>query len=246
LRHRDAWRPSKYVRKNGRLIASRDPTEVSVSSRLMVDLIAEWYDANLRVHARGRLLDLGCGKVPLFEAYRDLVTDNVCVDWANSAHKNDYLDFEHDLTEELPFADAEFDTIVLSDVLEHIPEPERLCREMSRVLLPGGKLLMNVPFYYWIHEHPHDYYRYTEFALRRFMDRSGLRVLQIQAMGGAPEVLTDIFVKNVRRLPLGDAVAILSQRATAAFIRTSLGLRISKATGRDFPFGHFLVALKPE
>jgi SAM-dependent methyltransferase len=184
MRNRDRYQQSKYVYRKEKLIASRDPKEVCVGSRLISDLIAEFYNSNLRQHAKGKLLDLGCGKVPLFIAYRDYVTDNICVDWENTLHKNEYLDFECDLTMVLPFKEGAFDTIILSDVLEHVPQPEHLWKEMSRILSINGKIIMNVPFYYWLHEHPHDYYRYTEFALRRFVESSGLRLIQLNLWEG--------------------------------------------------------------
>jgi SAM-dependent methyltransferase len=247
MRNSDTWVPTKFVRRNGRLMASRDPKEVAVGSRMIADVIAGYYEENLKLHARGRLLDLGCGKVPLYDAYRGYITESVCIDWANTAHKNDHLDFEADLTKNLSFADGEFDTILLSDVLEHIPEPELLCREMARVLTPKGKLLMNVPFYYWLHERPHDFYRYTEFALKRFMERSGMELLQLKAIGGAPEIVTDVVAKNITRVPVaGNAMAMLGQWATSAFVRTSIGRRISDETAQVFPLGYFLVAMKPE
>ena len=152
MKNCDKWLPSKYVRRNGKLIASRDDREVGVGSRLIADLIAEYYDRLLRIHARGRLLDLGCGKVPLYAAYKDYVTDVICVDWENTSHKNEYLDFECNINDALPFDDEEFNTIILSDVLEHIFRPEDLWKEMHRVLAKNGKLILNVPFYYWIHE----------------------------------------------------------------------------------------------
>lgn len=246
MRNRDSWQPSKYIRQNGRLVASRDPKEVGVASRLIADLTARFYEVNLRLHAKGRLLDVGCGKVPLFDTYRHYITDNICVDWENTNYKSDHLDFEADLTKELPFSDGEFDTIILSDVLEHIAEPERLCREIARVLSPRGKLLMNVPFYYMLHEEPYDYYRYTEFALRRLMDRSGLQILQLQAMGGAPEVMLDVFSKNVMHVPVaGVPMATVSHWVTSAFVHTSVGRRLSEATARNFPLGYFLLAAKP-
>ena len=37
---------------------------------------------------------IGRGKVPLYAAYREFVTENICVDWNNSIHKNEYLDYE--------------------------------------------------------------------------------------------------------------------------------------------------------
>jgi SAM-dependent methyltransferase len=147
MQNQEEWKPSRFVYKGGKLSASRDGAEVSLSSRLIVDIVAGFYDRNLKQHARGRLLDLGCGKVPLYATYRELVTDAICVDWGNTEHKNRHLDRELDLTNNLPFRDDEFDTIILSDVLEHIPVPEHLWKEMARILSKNGKIIMNVPFF---------------------------------------------------------------------------------------------------
>jgi len=245
MKHRELWQPSKYVYRNGKLAASRDHVEVGVGSRLMVDLVAGFYDRNLPIHAKGRLLDLGCGKVPLFAAYSKLVTDNICVDWENSLHPNAYLDFECDITASLPFKDGEFDTIILSDVLEHIPQPERLMADMARMLSANGKLILNVPFFYWIHERPHDYYRYTEFALRRFVDGAGLKLLQLDAVGGSPEALADMLAKHLQFVPLlGTALAACVQFVARVFVGTSFGGKISRKTAEGFPLGYFLVAEK--
>lgn len=245
MKNRDKWRPSKYIYKKGRLVASRDTQEVGVASRLITDLVAGFYDDALKRHAHGNLLDLGCGKVPLYEAYKPYITENTCVDWHNTLHKNEYLDFECDLTQALPFADSEFDTIILSDVLEHIPQPENLCKELFRILAADGKLILNVPFYYWLHERPHDYYRYTEFALRRFVDGSGLTLVQLDRVGGSPEILADILAKHIQFFPiLGPASAILIQNIAMLFVKTGLGRRASHKTSEVFPFGYFLIAKK--
>jgi len=246
VRNKESWKPSKYVYRKRHLVASRDERAVGVGSRLMSDLIARGYEHHLPLHARGKLLDLGCGKAPLYATYRDMVTECVCVDWANTEHKNDHLDKECDLTQPLPFADAEFDTIILSDVLEHIPTPEALCREMARTLAPNGKLILNVPFFYWLHEDPHDFYRYTEYALRRFVDISGLKLVSLEAIGGVPEVLTDILAKYWARVPvIGRPVAAFMQWLTLRIVDTRLGRKVSRATARKVPFGYFLVAQKP-
>ena len=216
-----------------------------MASRLSADVIAGCYQRHLPAHAKGRLLDLGCGKVPLYASYQDLVTECVCVDWANTAHKNEYLDKECDLTQALPFADGEFDTIILSDVLEHIPTPEQLCAEMARSLASGGKLIMNVPFYYWLHEEPHDFYRYTEFALRRFVSLAGMELVLLESTGGTPEVLADILAKVLVRVPvIGRVLASVVQSMTLSFVGTRLGGKVSGATRKKFPFGYFLVAVK--
>ena len=245
MRNQASWKPSKFVYRRGLLIASRDAREVGIASRLSADLIAGFYDRELPLHARGKLLDLGCGKVPLYAAYKDLASECVCVDWANTAHKNEYLDHECDLTQPLPFADGHFDTIILSDVLEHIPTPEALCHEIARILAPSGKLIMNVPFYYWLHEEPHDYYRYTEYALRRFIDLAGLKLVTLEATGGSPELMADVLAKHLAHVPLvGKPLAALVQWAALRFVRTRLGRKVSRSSSRMFPFGYFLIAEK--
>lgn len=126
MRNKDKWIPSKFVHIKGKLVASRDPKDLRIGSRLSTHLVAGFYDTHIKNHVKGRLVDLGCGKVPLYEAYRDYVTVCVCVDWKNTWCENDFLDLRCDLTDVLPFRDKGFDTIILSDVLEHIPQPELL------------------------------------------------------------------------------------------------------------------------
>ena len=245
MKNCEHWQPSKYVYKNGKLIASRDPKEVSIGSRLIANLTAEYYYKTLPNYAKGRLLDLGCGKVPLYQVYKNYITDNICVDWENTLHKNDYLDFECDLRKTLPFKDEEFDTIILSDVLEHMPQPEKLWNEMNRILSKGGKIILNVPFFYWIHEHPNDYYRYTEFALRYFVENAGLKLVYLESIGGALEIITDIFSKNISAAPMiGNPLAKFTQWFVLLFIKTKFGKMISKATKNNFPIAYFLIAEK--
>jgi len=68
----------------------------------MCDLIAKVYDENVKRFVKGKLLDLGCGKVPLYIAYKNYITDNICVDWENTLHRNPHIDHYCDLTKALP------------------------------------------------------------------------------------------------------------------------------------------------
>ena len=242
----DSWAPSKYRLKNQRLIASRDTNEVRVGSRLIGDLAAEQFQAHLGRCATGDLVDLGCGKVPLYGVYRDCVTSVTCVDWAGSSHSTPHLDFEVDLSGPLPFGESSYDTIILSDVLEHIPNPEQIWREMTRILRPNGVCVVSVPFLYGIHEAPHDYHRYTEHALRRFADENSLAVEILVPLGGSIEVLADFLAKHVQFLPLiGRPLAIAAQAAALLWRRTGMGRRFSEKSARNFPLGYFLICRKP-
>jgi SAM-dependent methyltransferase len=237
------WRPTKFVVRDGKLRATRDASELAASSRLVADLVAEFYGRAFATHARGRLLDMGCGKAPFFEAYRSHVSTVECIDWVQGPHGSDYLDQACDLTGTIPYADGSFDTILLSDVLEHLPEPMNCWLEMNRLLDTGGKVLLNVPFYYQIHEAPHDYYRYTEFALKRFAEASGFKVEELTSIGGALEVLADLTAKLLAGVKLAP-LAIAIQAMARGFGRTSLGSRIASFTGRRFPLGYVMVAVK--
>lgn len=245
MRNTGTWRPTKYVQTGTGLKASRDPTRVAVESRLIADLAAANYERALHQHASGDLLDLGCGNVPLFASYRSLVTKSVCADWWYTLHKNEHLDLIVDLTQKLPFADCSFDSVLLTDVLEHIAEPMQLMREVSRIMRMGGKVIVGVPFLYWLHEEPHDYYRYTRFALQRFCNESRLSVLELYAYGGLPEVMIDLASKGLGAMPR--AIAWLKKPVQAigsVVCALPPARKLSNWTADQFPLGYILVAQK--
>jgi SAM-dependent methyltransferase len=88
----------------------------------------------------------------------------------------------------LPFQDRSFDTVMLLDVLEHVPDPELALNEASRVLRLGGRLLITIPFAYPLHDQPHDYQRLTEHGLARRIHQAGLQIELIQPVGVSAEV----------------------------------------------------------
>jgi ubiquinone/menaquinone biosynthesis C-methylase UbiE len=64
----------------------------------------------------------------------------------------------------LPFPDAVFDGVVLTEVLEHCVNPPAAVGEVFRVLKPGGLLLVTSPFLWPDHrtDDYKDYWRFTE------------------------------------------------------------------------------------
>lgn len=241
------WKPTKYLIRRGRLRATSDRRHLGAGSWLIADRVAAYYDDALRNFAKGRLLDLGCGTVPLFEAYGVYAEDVCCVDWAGSLHENKHVDIYCDLSERLPLEAADFDCVILSDVLEHIYRPLGLLKEIHRVLKPGGTLLLNVPFLYRVHEAPHDYFRYTEFALGQMAEEADLEVIRLTAIGGAPEVLADLVGKLLAYGgPVGKACASAVQRLTNGFVRLRVGSRVSAKSAKQFPLGYFMVCRKVE
>ena len=131
--------------------------------------------------------------------------------------------------------------MLITDVLEHIFDPTTLWREMVRVLRSRGKIILTTPFFYWIHEAPHDYCRYTEHKLRMFCEISGLEVLALETYGGAPEVVFDVLAKHLEFSPMLSAIHLAIAKA---FVRSRLGRRLSQSGRGAFPLGYTLVARK--
>jgi len=69
-------------------------------------------------------------------------------------------------------------------VLEHLNLPQISINEATRVLKPGGKLLMSTNFLYPIHGEPHDYFRFTKYGLEDLIKNAGLQLVSIIEIGG--------------------------------------------------------------
>ncbi|MGA9790078.1 MAG: class I SAM-dependent methyltransferase [Terriglobales bacterium] len=66
----------------------------------------------------------------------------------------------------MPFCNASMDVVLITQVLEHIPDPIAVIGEIRRVLKPGGTLLLSVPSIFPQHGSPGDYWRYMPQGLQ--------------------------------------------------------------------------------
>jgi glycosyltransferase involved in cell wall biosynthesis len=118
----------------------------------------------------------------------------------------------------LPFADATFDRVLMSEVLEHVEDDRRALAEVFRVIRPGGVLALSVP---------HERYPFLWDPINRVWT----------ALGGDP----------IRRGPIAGIWSghrvLYEPEALAAAVReagfATEGLR--EATHHAFPFSHFLL-----
>lgn len=84
----------------------------------------------------------------------------------------------------IPVEDGRFDFVVCNQVLEHLPEPLAVLKELCRVLKPGGQAIFTMPLFFEEHEQPYDFFRYTQFAHRKLFPEAGFDVLSIDWMEG--------------------------------------------------------------
>ena len=133
--------------------------------------------------AKGLVLDIGCA-------------DQFIRRYLVHTHQYIGLDYYQTATEwyatrpqvfgdaqSLPFANASVDTVLLLDVLEHLPRPDASFSEIVRVLKSGGIFVLQVPFLYPIHDAPLDFQRWTCHGLERLIKEHGFRVIEQKAAG---------------------------------------------------------------
>lgn len=242
MQRAEGWQPTKFVRRGGKWRPSRDHSELAPASVVSATLALRSCVAALQDFACGHLADFGCGKVPYFGVYRDLTNQVTCIDWPTTRHESSHIDVYADLNEPTSIPDASFDTILSSSVLEHIWKHDVVWREMARTLKPKGHLILTVPFVYALHETPHDYFRWTRFALLKACEECDLTPLRIEPYGGGLDVLADLCVRALGAL--SPAVAGLTGRGIAKFLQRGVARKLSPGTFELLPLGYTLVAQK--
>jgi SAM-dependent methyltransferase len=241
VKNGNIWKPTKFEKYKDSFRASRDIEKVGPGYRFITDIHADKYHQMISKYATGKLLDLGCGDVALYEMYRPLVSELVCVDWGGSYHDVSHLDYEFNLNEPFPLEDNYFDTILLTDVLEHISNPDNIWKEMTRVLKTGGKIIIGVPFIHLIHEAPHDYFRYTEFRLKMYCDENCLNISELYPYGGALEIIIDILAKL---FSFSRIISFIHYHLSKIITKTFIAKKIFNMTAQRYPLGYCLVAEK--
>ena len=148
--------------------------------------------------ASGTLLDIGVSEAPYHGLFAPHVERYIGLEYPPSI-----LDKQPEMWEilkvvkiavqvfgdgsRLPFLDGSLDTVLCTEVLEHVPQPGRLVDEMARVVRPGGRVLLTVPFIQPLHELPSDYFRFTPSSLRGFAAAAGLEVESITPGETSPQ-----------------------------------------------------------
>lgn len=198
----------------------------------------------LKGHATGAVLDVGCGTMPYRAVTLPLVRSYDSLDVEARAPGVTYLADVQSMPE---VPDSRYDTVLCSEVLEHIPRPEAALAEIHRVLRPKGRLLLSVPFLSRLHEEPHDYYRYTEHGLRELLGRQGFVVEEVTPIASVCSFLghqvSSLLVAGTWRIPVLREIAFVVN--LIAVVLPCYWLDRLVMPRRKLPAGYVAVAAKP-
>lgn len=148
----------------------------------------------------GILLDFGCGSKPyekLFVSAKEYIGVDLKIEGREENHQ--YVDKFYD-GKTIPYEDEIFDSLLSTEVLEHVFNIEEVLKEMNRVLKKGGKALITTPFMWEEHEMPYDFARYTTPALIYMYEKNGFKVVHHEKVGNYIEVIAQFslnYFKNI-------------------------------------------------
>lgn len=137
-------------------------------------------------YVKGKLLDIGCGNKPYLPLFFDVLDEYIGLDLPNSGSTNKPKNLADVYCSvlKLPFQSNSFDTVISTQVLEHVAEPKTMLLEAHRVLKGGGYLILTAPMTWGLHEIPYDYYRYTEYGLKYLAEKAGFKIVYIKERFG--------------------------------------------------------------
>lgn len=193
------------------------------------------FNETVRLYASelsGRVLDLAGGKHPSYLPLLPKQIEFVRTDINESPGVA-----RVDINNPLPLPDESFDAVLLFNALYAAEEPERLAREIHRILKPGGVWYLSSPFIANEMREPHDYVRYTSEGLERLCARAGFSRVVIVGMGerasAAVQIKHPFYLFNIVRA-LVFPLAILADRLIPSSVRTA----------HPTPLGYFVCATK--
>jgi SAM-dependent methyltransferase len=136
------------------------------------------------------ILDVGAGLSP----YRELFAhaDYVTCDWEQTSYSPELAVDIVAPADKIPVADGSFDAVLCTQVLEHVTEPSDVLRELHRIIRTGGKLWLTAPLVWYLHEEPHDYFRFTSHGLRYLLSKAGFTEITVEPLNDALSTISQL------------------------------------------------------
>jgi SAM-dependent methyltransferase len=143
---REGWWGQAFFEANRRFcVGYLQPRLYTVSH---VSAVYWWFTKRFLGRRFDDVLEFGCGrKFLLFRLLQGHATRFWATDIEDVPQESwpTGVTFRRCTPESLPFANNQFDAVVIRSVVEHLPDPDASFRELGRILKPGGRIFMNLP-----------------------------------------------------------------------------------------------------
>lgn len=189
----------------------------------------------------GKVIDLGGGGRP---SYLDVLSIN------GKLYNMDMLveanpTFVGNLEKPLPIRNNVADAVLLFNTLEHVFDYQLVVNEMHRILKPGGKAVIFVPFMIGYHTYQgksfliDDYFRYTRSSLSRVFGEAGFASTNIVPLGGLFWVVAELL-----KVGLKFRVLTFCSTIVCSLLETIIMCNRGFNSVEKYPLGYFVEAQK--
>jgi SAM-dependent methyltransferase len=192
-------------------------------------------EAVIKKYGSGKVLDIGCGNKPYEEMFKGIATGYIGCDVVQSDLKK--VDVICEATK-IPLPDSSFDTVLSTQVIEHVEDHQALVREAFRLLKPGGYFIVSGPMYWHLHEEPYDFFRFTKHGFKYILENNGFSVLEILSNGGKWALMGQVIIHTM-------PARLVRLKFYRAFVNTLFSY-LDKKYYNDFNTMNYVVVGKKE
>jgi SAM-dependent methyltransferase len=142
----------------------------------------------------GRIIDVGCGSQP-YRTYFPHATAYTGCDVTADRSRVDFVC----PADRIPVEAQAFDSVICTEVLEHVPNPLSVMREFHRILVHDGRVLITVPMFWPAHEQPWDFRRFPGHGLLHLANASSFRIDHLVPRGGKMAMVGQVVLTAFQR-----------------------------------------------
>ncbi|MBI5138679.1 MAG: class I SAM-dependent methyltransferase [Candidatus Vogelbacteria bacterium] len=143
--------------------------------------------AYLSKYISGKTLDFGAGSAK----YKGLIASHTSEYITFDMVPGNNIDVTGDATD-TPFSNDSFNTVISTQMLEHVEKPWVVVGEIRRILKPGGVCIITAPFMIPFHADPYDFFRYTKEGLESLFENESFIIEESGCYGKTPSVLAEM------------------------------------------------------
>ncbi len=166
-------------------------------------------------YARGNMIDVGCGSKPYQPIFEPYINTYFGIDYPPTAMtnygENTKADLFVDCTDTKLEANS-YDTILSTQVIEHIYDTKKYITECYRILRKGGIGIFTIPFLWQCHAEPFDYYRFTKYAIEKQFRDHAFEILELRPLEGAYAAIAQTKITSLYLMPTRSMLIKLLQK----------------------------------